>query len=68
MGATSNTVLGANTCICASENIEIILPTSEADGLENGEPYEKDGQLNLELKHNAYLALFFMANKSETES
>lgn len=35
----------------------------KAVGLENKEPYERDGHLNEKLRHNAALALFLLANQ-----
>ena len=36
----------------------------KAAGFENHEPYEKDGELNLQLKHNALLALYRLGQLS----
>eukprot|EP00435_Cladocopium_sp_Y103_P073311 s89_g43.t1 len=58
----------SSACEIYRMTVALLCAIVSADGLEKGEPYEKDGELNLQLKHNAYLALFLMANKSETES
>ena len=40
----------------------LLVPASQAEGLERNEPYAKDSELTLKVKHNANLVLFLCAN------
>ncbi|CAL1145654.1 unnamed protein product [Cladocopium goreaui] len=54
-----------SSCACDVHKMAISVKCAmiSAVGLENKEPYERDGLLNEKLKHNAALALFLLANR-----